>query len=771
MPQFYARYVPPSASTTAPSDLPQPDKRKRPDNDPQQGKTKKDKKRRLSNNDDGQKIKTDGTVDGKAVISKYRATAVADLDHVTLKKTGEESVPEQLEEQTTGGSDAVVGADDHNTKKHAKVLSKFNKSRTTSGSLKDTTQRKEAPQPQPLESHGLEPIPQPQDPTSPKATPSFSTLPAWQSSAVRAVPKGRKKFAELGLSKEIVQNLHQAGMDESFPIQTTVIPLLLGGTEKHVGDVCVSAATGSGKTLAYVLPMVEDLKRFTRTRLRAVIVVPTRELVKQVRQLCDTCIAGTTLKVATAAGSQSLREEQSLLVSEDEIFDPDEYRRRQQTPIDWSIFSVEELIKDTSIARVRTVDHVAVCESKIDILITTPGRLVDHLQSTRGFKLDHVKWLVVDEADRLLNESYQEWIDTIVPALQTHSATLHRDSLLRQMGMNVPPRTVQKVLLSATMTRDISKLNSLGLVNPKLVLLHHASSTSESNGALSAGDNIEAIKADNDGSFHLPASLSERIVPVKEGSEKPLYLLQLLHQQLLSQDPSSGRASSSSSTSPESASDYSTASSDTSSDTSESSDADDRPGAFIKQRSAPPTTDTGSEQSSRSRALIFTRSTASAERLARLLALLWPELKPLLSTLTRSTATSATSRRALRAFRAGRTAILIATDRASRGLDIPNLEHVISYDVPSSALTYVHRVGRTARAGKPGIAWTLVEHREGAWFWREIGGKEDKQGNAGEVKIERNEKPRKVYIELGDKAVKERYEDALKQLGDEVKRG
>ncbi|RMZ79077.1 hypothetical protein DV737_g3583, partial [Chaetothyriales sp. CBS 132003] len=762
MPQFYARYVPPSAPTAAPSDLAQPDKRKRPDNDPQQGKTTKDKKRRLSSNDDGQKIKVDAATDGKAVISKYRVTAAAELDHVTLKKATEKV------EQTTGNGEADVEDEDRSTTKHAKVLSKFNKSRAASGSLKDTTQPTEVPQPRPLESHGLEPIPQPQEPTSPKANPSFSTLPAWQSSAIRAVPKARKKFAELGLSKEIVQNLHRSGMDESFPIQTTVVPLLLGGTDKHAGDVCVSAATGSGKTLAYVLPVIEDLKRFTRTRLRAVIVVPTRELVKQVRQLCDVCIAGTTLKVATAAGSQSLREEQSLLVSEDEVLDPEEYRKRQQAPIDWSTFSVEELMKDTSIARDGAIDHVAVCESKIDILITTPGRLVDHLQSTRGFRLDHVKWLVVDEADRLLNESYQEWIDTVVPALQTHSATLHRDSLLRQMGMDVPPRTIQKVLLSATMTRDISKLNSLGLVNPKLVLLHHGGPTSESKGAPSADGNFEAVKSDNGDSFHLPASLSERIVPVKEGSEKPLYLLQLLHEQLLAPDPSSGRASSPCSSSSESSSDYSTSSSDTSSSTSESSDTDDRPGAFIKQQPAP-TTDAGSEQSSRPRALIFTRSTASAERLARLLALLRPELKPLLSTLTRSTASSASSRRALRAFRTGRTAILIATDRASRGLDIPNLDHVISYDVPSSALTYVHRVGRTARAEKPGIAWTLVEHREGAWFWREIGGKEGKQGSTGEVKIERNEKPRKVYMELANEAVKERYEDALKQLGEEVK--
>jgi ATP-dependent RNA helicase DDX51/DBP6 len=99
---------------------------------------------------------------------------------------------------------------------------------------------------------------------------------------------------------------------------------------------------------------------------------------------------------------------------------------------------------------------------------------------------------------------------------------------------------------------------------------------------------------------------------------------------------------------------------------------------------------------------------------------------------------------------------------------------VISYDVPSSALTYVHRVGRTARAGKEGSAWTIVEHREGKWFWEEIGGKgKRKDGEAD--KIVRGEGKRvknvegKLEGEWDGEDGKRKYEEALGKLGEEVR--
>ena len=101
------------------------------------------------------------------------------------------------------------------------------------------------------------------------------------------------------------------------------------------------------KTLAYVAPMVEALKDFQATKLRGIIVVPTRELVQQVRQLYEICAAGTSLKMATAAGSKSIKEEQKTLVTEDEIYDPVQYEKQRAAPVDWLTFSIEELMKDT----------------------------------------------------------------------------------------------------------------------------------------------------------------------------------------------------------------------------------------------------------------------------------------------------------------------------------------------------------------------------------------------------------------------------------------
>ena len=107
--------------------------------------------------------------------------------------------------------------------------------------------------------------------------------------------------------------------------------------------------------------------------------------------------------------------------------------------------------------------------------------------------------------------------------------------------------------------------------------------------------------------------------------------------------------------------------------------------------------------------------------------------------------------------------MLVASDRASRGLDIQNLAHVINYDLPVSLTSYVHRVGRTARAGKEGTATTFVAHREARWFWNEIARSEQVKRGPGK-KVSRM----KLNLEPGDKERK-RYEEALRQLGREAR--
>ena len=734
----------------------------------------------------------------ESILSKYKVTSTAarKKDEIKVHRKREDiSASEQSSDAVNGVDhsgkkrkiqkpqsevqDPEPGSEEDENRKHANVLSRYHKAKTEK--IADDGPGQHATEVDtPLETHGLEPLPQPETAGPPLERPSYSTLAAWQSSAVKVVHGATRNFSEFPLSEIIVSNLKKHQLERSLSVQTTVLPLLLSGPECHDGDVCISAATGSGKTLAYVVPMIEALKDFQATKLRGIIVVPTRELVQQVRQLCEICAAGTGLKIATAAGNKSIKEEQASLITEEEIYDPKEYERQQSAPIDWTSFSLEKLMRETQDSiPLESVHFVKRFTSNVDILITTPGRLVDHVRSTAGFDLNDVSWLVVDEADRLLNESYQEWVDTIQPALQSHAATKETDDILRYMRLNVPKRVVRKVLLSATMTKDISKLNSLGLNNPKLIILGSAGLDSKS-GQVSALNGVELEpRSDTDGAFHLPASLSEFAIPIKDGYEKPMYLVQLLTGRLLAPSTSSkqtnGLSGSSSATSDTSDGNNSSVS-DSSSDSSSDSDTDSDSSADmpLKSSSAPARTEQSSVQSKstaqhRSKVLIFTRSTSSAERLSRVLSLLAPAITS--STLTRSTSASASSRRSLKAFVSGKSSILIATDRASRGLDIPSLTHVVSYDVPASALTYVHRVGRTARAGREGSAWTMVEHREGKWFWSEIGGK----GKEGEEKIVRGPGKRVKRTEMqmegqwaGEEG-KKQYESALGKLGEEVR--
>lgn len=820
MSQFYARYVPPTVSkpvsTSAASS--KPEKRKHYE---EQIKPSESKKRRLSNDRVPSRVAEErhaslsgthekfSTGQGIDVLSKYSVLSAAHQKNegagVTLRrsisaqhsntdgdtvatmssqdnveskklKRRQKEVQEGQEMQQEVVDDQDVGL----KQKHQGILSKFEKSKEQPHRILDNMREATSLDGRKIgeiELHGLEPIPQPTVAEAAATRPTYSTLPAWQADALYVSDKANPSLKSLGVNPTIIGNLKSQGIERAFPVQAAVLPLLLEGTTQHEGDLCVSAATGSGKTLAYVLPLMQDLKDSGLTRLRGVIVVPTRELVKQVRRSCDLCAAGTHLKIATAVGSKSIIDEQETLVHEEQVYDPEGYRKQENSKVDWDNFSMTSIFQSLRTEKSMKEGFVKRYTSKADILICTPGRLVDHLRSTPGFNLDHVKWLVVDEADRLLNESYQEWIDAVVPALKSRAATIKVDTILQEMRMELPRRQVRKVLLSATMTQDISKLNSIGLDNPKLVVLGADTLLKHSDGVRNdVADEDEEPIPDESGVFRLPASLVESAVTMKDGTEKPLYLLELLSKHIgistrqeIAHDDTSSSGSDSNEADARSTSLCSTGSgsgSDSDSSSVESSDSESAssPVASLKRNHIVARPSSYSSLSPTTpRALIFTRSTSSAERLSRLLALLAPSLATHISTLTRSTASSSSSRRALSSFRSGRTTLLIATDRASRGLDVPSLGHVISYDVPSSASSYVHRVGRTARAGKQGKAWTLVEHREGKWFWDEIGGK----GTEGRL---RRETPIvRVNVKVEDEGLRQKYAEALTRLGEEVK--
>jgi ATP-dependent RNA helicase DDX51/DBP6 len=246
----------------------------------------------------------------------------------------------------------------------------------------------------------------------------------------------------------------------------------------------------------------------------------------------------------------------------------------------------------------------------------------------------------------------------------------------------------------------------------------------------------------------IPPTLREVAIPVEDGTVKPLYLLALLTRLLDSAHASISSAQATLKTQ-SNASDVvakdidsgSDAPSDSSSGT-EDSDSDSTSASENRKRESQDTNmpdtlevkvQTEEEGMPTARILVFTNNNEDAMRLSHILSALHSPYAQSVGTLTK--ASSSAGRKTLAAFKAGKLAILIASDRASRGLDVPDLTDVISYDMPRNITSYVHRIGRTARAGKAGSAWTFFINTEARWFWNSIArGHEIRRGQA---KVER----------------------------------
>ncbi|KAI9000568.1 DEAD-domain-containing protein [Trametes punicea] len=455
----------------------------------------------------------------------------------------------------------------------------------------------------------------------------------------------------IGLSARMRKRLHDLGITELFAVQTAVVPLLLSSSRTRSlyrpfdppEDLCVSAPTGSGKTLAYVLPIVEVLSARVVTRLRALVVLPTRDLVVQVRETFEAVAKGRGLKIGTATGQHSFAHEQAQLIAE------------------------------------RHADLQG-GSSKVDILICTPGRLIDHLNGTPNFSLQHLRFLVIDEADRLLAQSFQDWLAQVLAATRpprpsdvTRSpepspqvsisvqSRPHPDALapafLHQLR-DVPyfrtdldekkEPSCQKLLFSATLTRDPAKIAALGLRTPKYIVVQR-----QKVGVTSKEEGVLDFVMEK---FTMPATLTEHML-VCESSTKPLMLFYLVHMRGVTN------------------------------------------------------------------ALVFTKSAESTTRLVRLFEFFEATRRdednassPVVARAYSSDLAPAERKTILEKFRNQEINILVCSDLISRGIDISHVSHVVSYDVPVDFRKYVHRVGRTARAGRAGDAWTLVEEQEARYF-------------------------------------------------------
>lgn len=812
---FYARYVPPSSAGNIESDTKVAESVKRRKTDtgavtiitPKEGsikypiesnypnleivreeikrKRKSKLKKSRGNGEWNASPEPTGAFEGGTTITEsddhntHRGRVEVLAEESTLLKKKKKKRRETLPVEALESKDDSVSPKDPPQKEdfvHSKIRAKWEKSAVlarkeselTPGSKSGLKAGEDEAAP-PIEARGLVPIPQPQQGPHAEVKTTTSSLPDWLAYPTVARVADTISLDALSIHPTTLASLRHKGYQDAFAVQATVLPLLLPGPDQYPGDICISAATGTGKTLAYALPLIENLRDRPVTKLRGLIVVPTRELVAQARDYLEVCASGSRLQIGTAVGSKSIQEEQDHLVDLGQRYDPEEYQAEQekgyneiQDLMDWDFDNINRRRNEAR----DLINYVDEYTSKVDILICTPGRLVDHMRSTKGFTLAHVQWLVIDEADRLLEESFQEWIDIIMPALTYHAPLNPMDQQLNFTFHLVRERMVRKIVLSATMTKDIGKITALQLRRPKMVLLE----TTQQPPTTGAAPSTEQLDAGLERDIQLPPTLLEIAIPIANAEEKPLHLIHLLedsnglskgligHPRKFKHHPKpSSPASEVATEDRDSESDFDSESDSDSSSTSSVSSSDSHRSNGVNPQAKPTPADG---------ILIFTSNNENALRLARLLALLRPLWTPIIHTLTKSSS-SHSARKILSSFgtrtQQGKGSILIASDRASRGLDLPRLARVVSYDMPPSMTAYVHRVGRTARAGRDGVATTLVAHHEARWFWNEIA--RNKGIGRGENRKVRRVEPKR---EITDEE-RRSYAEALKVLGREAR--
>lgn len=308
------------------------------------------------------------------------------------------------------------------------------------------------------------------------------------------------------LDDVIISNLLKMGITSFFPVQCKVIPELMTSSRGPLlttvsgaspSDVCVCAPTGCGKTLSYVVPIVSILMSRTARYLRALIVVPSKDLALQVYKVCLAISKGTRVRIGLVCSHNNLQVEQEQLVSS--------------------------------------------LGSEVDVLVATPGRLVTHLQETPFFSLVHLRYLVIDEADRIFEQTYHDWLSHVLQAsidVPLRSCSLLTSSIPRllpslwkpsmlsnETTLSMTPRSshstfctqdilqpvrpLQKLLFSATLSLNPEHLSLLQLHRPKLFTV--APATHEQLG--------ESV---------LPSSLKEYSIQCTS-NHKPLVLLHLIH--------------------------------------------------------------------------------------------------------------------------------------------------------------------------------------------------------------------------------------------------
>ncbi|MEQ1518263.1 MAG: DEAD/DEAH box helicase, partial [Usitatibacteraceae bacterium] len=353
-------------------------------------------------------------------------------------------------------------------------------------------------------------------------------------------------FAALNLIPELLRAVEAQGYTEPTPIQAKAIPAVLEGR-----DIMGCAQTGTGKTASFTLPLLQLLAPHAssssspaRHPVRALVLVPTRELAAQVEESVRTYSKYLPLRAAVVYGGIDIK------------------------------------------------PQIKALHSGVEIVVATPGRLLDHLQQ-KSINLSQVSILVLDEADRMLDMGFMPDIERILAVL---------------------PPVRQNLLFSATFSNEIKRLAEQFMRSPTM---------------------IEVARR------NAPAELVTHQVYEVPAAKKAALLAHLVRSRDMKQ------------------------------------------------------------------VLIFTRMKRDADRVARQL-----QKDGLPAAAIHSDRSQSERTQALDEFKQGKSAILVATDIAARGLDIDSLPFVINYELPHTPEDYVHRIGRTGRAGTPGEAISLVSPEE-----------------------------------------------------------
>ena len=477
-------------------------------------------------------------------------------------------------------------------------------------------------------------------------------------------------------------------IDSLFPVQKQAIPFILSTNQSqsiYPNDICVTAPTGSGKTLTYVLPLVHNLKTRIRPACRAIVLLPVSDLAEQVYNVFKS----------------HLNEESELMKSNFKTRDLSE------------TVDLKVMLLSNKNPFAKEQSTLANGKCPIDIIVATPGRLVDHIQKTAGFDLTQLRYLILDECDRIMDQIKQNWLPILNQAVFGDKHNMRQ--CLNQENLNAFNLMInkskllplQKLLFSATLTKNPEKLEQIDLFQPvyisvsaeKLVKVSEEANKVEEKDAnkeeilqeestkekpvkevAKKSNNIEGF-----GEIDVPEELNEIMIQVV-AQQKPLVAIYLLK--------------------------------------------------TLGYR----------------RMLCFVKSKETASRLSKLF-----ELNGITSMEYSASLHAARRKRVQLKFEQDKLDVLVCSDVMARGMDLSNVDYVLLYDAPHHLSSYVHKVGRTARAGRTGTAITLLEHKEIYFFkkmMKMIGNNETQKHKIKEIKIQKSKL----------KPLADRYKESLLEL-------